>query len=298
MKETYYSILWVNQDATSEEIKKAYKKLAFKYHPDKNQENPEEATRLMGEVNTAYQTLSDEIKRREYDSKLNEQQEEASTFSWWSWGIKKIEFFKVMSLGDWERKLVVLNASTNELVREVYTSVPFKSDYIRSINENLEKHSFLPIEKVLKYIKGYDDELLKIMQNNYVNLKYDKKWIYLVNWSDQILYTFTKNEYDVRSYRREDVEEFNRRKMQWEDAVKYLEQYLWPITKQRLLQRNKDAKIMNKWFISWILVIWLMVLWISKWQEITKVLVLLIIPVVYGLIIGKTLKRYFKNDYS
>ncbi len=60
----YYKTLGVSEDATSEDIKKTYRKLAFQYHPDKNPGNEE----MMKEINEAYAVLSDIGKRREYDS--------------------------------------------------------------------------------------------------------------------------------------------------------------------------------------------------------------------------------------
>lgn len=67
MQQDYYRILGVSRDATITEIKKAYKKLVFKYHPDRNRDNLEEAEAVMKEVNIAYEILSDENKRAEYD---------------------------------------------------------------------------------------------------------------------------------------------------------------------------------------------------------------------------------------
>jgi len=63
-KKDYYKVLGVNEDASFEEIKKTYRKLAFQYHPDKNPGREE----MMKELNEAYAVLSDERKRREYDS--------------------------------------------------------------------------------------------------------------------------------------------------------------------------------------------------------------------------------------
>lgn len=67
----YYQILGVKKDASPKEIKEAYRQLAFKYHPDRNKENPE-ASEEMKSVNEAYAVLSDATKRHEYDT-LREQ---------------------------------------------------------------------------------------------------------------------------------------------------------------------------------------------------------------------------------
>jgi len=62
----YYSILGVNKDATAEQIKKAFRKLAVKYHPDKNQ-GKKEAEEKFKQINEAYEVLSDPEKRKKYD---------------------------------------------------------------------------------------------------------------------------------------------------------------------------------------------------------------------------------------
>jgi curved DNA-binding protein CbpA len=63
----YYSILQVDKSANPEEVKKAYKKLARQWHPDKNPENQEEATRKFKQISEAFQVLSDTMKRYDYD---------------------------------------------------------------------------------------------------------------------------------------------------------------------------------------------------------------------------------------
>ncbi len=67
MKRDYYEVLGVDRNTPIEEIKKAYRKLAFKYHPDRNPNDPEAAERFK-EINEAYQVLSDDEKRAQYDS--------------------------------------------------------------------------------------------------------------------------------------------------------------------------------------------------------------------------------------
>jgi molecular chaperone DnaJ len=62
----YYEILGVSRDSTEEEIKKAYRRLAFQYHPDRNPGN-KEAEEKFKEINEAYEVLSDPEKRRRYE---------------------------------------------------------------------------------------------------------------------------------------------------------------------------------------------------------------------------------------
>eukprot|EP01156_Anaeramoeba_ignava_P006613 Anaeramoba_ignava/a3490_29.p1 GENE.a3490_29~~a3490_29.p1 ORF type:complete len:380 (-),score=38.50 a3490_29:90-1229(-) len=66
MAKDYYSLLGISRDATQEEIKKAYRKMAVKYHPDKNPDN-KEAEEKFKEVSEAYSVLSDEKKKNLYD---------------------------------------------------------------------------------------------------------------------------------------------------------------------------------------------------------------------------------------
>jgi DnaJ-class molecular chaperone len=66
----YYQLLGVDQDAEPKKIKEAYRELAFKYHPDRNEKNPDSAE-MMKSVNEAYAVLSNAEKRRAYDAMRN-----------------------------------------------------------------------------------------------------------------------------------------------------------------------------------------------------------------------------------
>lgn len=62
----YYASLGISKNATEAEIKKAYKKQAMQYHPDRNT-GDKKAEAKFKEINEAYQTLSDKEKRKNYD---------------------------------------------------------------------------------------------------------------------------------------------------------------------------------------------------------------------------------------
>ena len=65
-KRDYYEVLGISRSATEQEIKKAYRKKAMEYHPDRNPDN-KEAEEKFKEVNEAYQVLGDATKKKNYD---------------------------------------------------------------------------------------------------------------------------------------------------------------------------------------------------------------------------------------
>jgi DnaJ-class molecular chaperone len=70
MAENFYNILGVSENATNDDIKKSYRRLQMKYHPDKNQ-GSQEAVNMTQKINEAYETLSDEEKKQQYDMMRN-----------------------------------------------------------------------------------------------------------------------------------------------------------------------------------------------------------------------------------
>jgi DnaJ-class molecular chaperone len=68
MSENYYAVLGINQDASESEVRKAYRSLSLKYHPDRNPS--EEAGELFRKINEANEVLSDPEKRKQYDHDL------------------------------------------------------------------------------------------------------------------------------------------------------------------------------------------------------------------------------------
>ena len=89
MSNNFYDTLWVKKTASETEIKKAYRKQAMKYHPDKNKDDSS-AEKKFKQVNEAYQTLSDTTKRKQYDRFGSTRW---SPFSWawatsWGWGFE------------------------------------------------------------------------------------------------------------------------------------------------------------------------------------------------------------------
>jgi len=66
LQKDYYQILGLNRNASEDEIKRAYRKLALKYHPDHNPGDPKSEERFK-EIGEAHAVLSDPEKRKEYD---------------------------------------------------------------------------------------------------------------------------------------------------------------------------------------------------------------------------------------
>lgn len=80
---TYYKTLNVSETASQDEIKSSFRRLAMKYHPDKNP-GDKSAEENFKKINEAYMTLSDPIKRKDYDNsrRFNNSNNSSSSYNW------------------------------------------------------------------------------------------------------------------------------------------------------------------------------------------------------------------------
>ena len=96
----YYDILEVNYHASHSEIKKSFRNLALKYHPDKNK-NSEDSKHKFMKIIEAYEVLSDEIARRDYDNKTNRGMYEYASARPW---IPSADFERIYSYSEIKRR--------------------------------------------------------------------------------------------------------------------------------------------------------------------------------------------------
>lgn len=146
----YYSTLWVSKSATDAEIKKAYKKQAMQYHPDRNK-GDKKAEAKFKEINEAYQILGDATKRKNYDqfgsaegnpfgwmggnpfggggsgsyrqssggANFGGFEDIFSQFSWMGWGNQGFEFDLGDIFGGWTRKQQKTRPQQEEPKKEI-----------------------------------------------------------------------------------------------------------------------------------------------------------------------------------
>ena len=155
----YYQILGVSNNASSEEIKKAYYKLAHRYHPDKGGDG-----KKFKEINKAYQILSDKEKRAQYDrfGRVFEGGAGPGFDFTWTWGKPGFGGFGFENLGD-----------LSEMIEEIFGfGVPKRKRDLkrgRDIKITLE----IPLEKTLKNqekeIEKKLKELKKVKENDNIS---------------------------------------------------------------------------------------------------------------------------------
>lgn len=164
MKKNYYDILGVSKDASAEEIKKAYLKLAKKYHPDTSKED--NAEEMMAKINEAYDVLSDERKRAKYDLDLAKGTVESSYVS-------EEEYEETMkNYSEKERKvaerLAVKQAILDELEKEELILDAKKDIIIGAYSGEYDKESYYYAAlDWVKIVKEYNQSLEELKGKAY-----------------------------------------------------------------------------------------------------------------------------------
>jgi len=108
----FYGVLGVESDASGKDISAAFRKLALRYHPDKNMDKKEEAERRMREISEAYTVLSNSDERRIYDaSRPAFQASQSETPSYWYQAFPRTQ---QASGGYWEQSFSQSNHATGD----------------------------------------------------------------------------------------------------------------------------------------------------------------------------------------
>ena len=141
----YYKILGVNKNASEEEIKKAYRKLAHQYHPDR----PGGNEKKFKEINEAYQTLSNKQKRSQYDRFGNVFAGGGGPAqSWGGFGASQdFSGFGVEDIADWSDVFETIFDQFNSRNRQTYTH---GSD-IEFLQELTLEESFRGLKKTISF---------------------------------------------------------------------------------------------------------------------------------------------------
>lgn len=164
MNKNYYDILGVSKDASAEEIKKAYLKLAKKYHPDTSKKD--NAEEMMAKINEAYDVLSDERKRAKYDLDLAKGTVESSYVS-------EEEYEEtVKNYSEKERKvaerLAVKQAILDELEKEKLILDAKKDIIIGAYSGEYDKESYYYAAlDWVKIVKEYNQSLEELKGKAY-----------------------------------------------------------------------------------------------------------------------------------
>lgn len=131
-KQTYYEVLGLTQDASLQDIKKAYRKLAVQHHPDRNIGNEEDATVKFREIGEAYEVLSDEKSRKQYDKMLkyggSDAEDGGYTFNWSTGG------------GGSRDRREFKHRDPFAQFNDVFKNDPFFAEARKSMNDLFDKH--------------------------------------------------------------------------------------------------------------------------------------------------------------
>jgi curved DNA-binding protein CbpA len=137
-EKTYYQILGVAKDANQKEIRKAFRELAKKFHPDLGKQKGKDYSKIFEQINLAYSVLSNPKKRKEYDSQLESKKNRPN--------ILEIFNFK-------EVKKIIKSTISLENILKAKVSKPYYSEELSklSVEELLDRIIFSRNIEVQKY---------------------------------------------------------------------------------------------------------------------------------------------------
>jgi Fe-S protein assembly co-chaperone HscB len=142
MSEDFYNILGVNEKASKDEIKRAYRTLQMKYHPDKNNGN-EEAAIMSRKINEAYEVLSSPLKRAAHILRLNGLDVENDVVAPKVDQATLLEVFEMRESGD---------LSAKDLSQKI-------KSLLEEVSQNLENKNFASAAQILIRAKYFEKTL-------------------------------------------------------------------------------------------------------------------------------------------
>ncbi len=157
----YYEILEVNETASQEVIERVYKLLAKKYHPDMNPDNPKEAEDKFKEISEAYEVLSNDFKRKEYDNKLKAQRMIDEKQS------QNVVYKTQTKVVYQPQPNVDINRMSNEEVEQM------KKQFEEMQKAELQRQK---MEQEYQIKKAYNDAYIAALESMGVRVVYKKTW--------------------------------------------------------------------------------------------------------------------------
>ena len=155
--EDYYELLGVEKNATKAEIQKAFNKLSLKYHPDDNKDNPKKDKEMFIQIAKAYEILSNQEKRAEYDDTIAKQ-----------------EALKQERILQEQLKHEIQNQQyTQTKYNENATNVN-QTNKIQNSNNSHQQQFQQDYEDAIN--KAYHDAYIQDMKNRGYKIKYKKTW--------------------------------------------------------------------------------------------------------------------------
>jgi len=191
MSNNYYEILWVNKTATNDDIKKAYRKLAMKYHPDKNK-GDKQAESKFKEINEAYSVLSDEKKRKNYDTFWSSSWNSFSGWARQSYSSQDFSGFEdIFSNFSWNRWWSSQFSGFEDIFSNFWNTQSRKNhnkQEEKPVDLDLNKTYEVPIFDLILWCKieviweNKQKVILRIPENTKPATKFRIKWLWKMLW--------------------------------------------------------------------------------------------------------------------